>query len=72
MPKTKRRRKQESQAKSRFRAALILAGLTMEQWAERNGITLGHLSQVLDGKRESRSLMEKVDTFAAKQLTVAA
>lgn len=58
--------------KARFRAALALEGLTMEQWAENNGVTAGHLSQVLAGKRLSDSLIEKVEAFTAKHLTVAA
>jgi hypothetical protein len=55
--------------KSRFRAALALAGLTATEWAEANDVTQAHLSQVLDGKRESRSLMEKVEAFTEKHLS---
>ena len=62
MPKGKMSRKQL------FRVALAGAGLTGQQWAERQGVTLGHLSQVLDEKRESRTLTEKVDAFIEKQL----
>lgn len=60
--------------KSRFRAALALANLTAEEWAESEGITAGHLSHVLTGKRESLTLCEKIDAFTRKQLkgTVAA
>lgn len=57
--------------KARFRAALALTGLTAAEWAVRNGITAGHLSQVLAGKRESRSLEEKVDAFADRYITAA-
>lgn len=59
--------------KARFMAALRIAGLTQTEWARENGVTQGHLSQVLSG-RESRKLTEKIDAFAAKQLerTVAA
>jgi hypothetical protein len=49
--------------KAQFRAALALAGRTMEEWAESEGVTGGHLSNVLAGKRESGSLTDKVDAF---------
>jgi hypothetical protein len=61
--------KPDKSRKARFRAALALAGLTARQWADREGITAGHLSQVLDGKRESAALCGKVDAFTAKYLT---
>lgn len=62
MPKT------ESSRKARFLAALALAEMTMTEWATSEGVTLGHLSQVLDGKRESLTLMEKVDRFTRERL----
>ena len=58
--------------KARFRAALALARLTAEEWAEQNDVTPGHLSHVLAGKRESASLCEKIDAFARKFLKPAA
>lgn len=60
--------------KSRFRAALALADMTAEQWAEVNDVTPGHLSHVLAEKRESVTLCEKIDEFTQKYLrgTVAA
>lgn len=60
--------------KARFRAALALARMTAEEWAEANDVTAGHLSQVLAGKRESLTLCERIDAFARKYLkgTVAA
>lgn len=54
--------------KARFRAALALAGLTQEQWADREGITASHLSRVLAGERDSGRLMEKVSAFTEKVL----
>ena len=54
--------------KARFRAALALAGLTAEQWAEQNDVTPSHLSHVLTGKRESRSLTDKIDAFTKEHL----
>jgi transcriptional regulator with XRE-family HTH domain len=58
--------------KARFMAALRIAGMTQTEWAEENGVTQGHLSQVLSGIRESQSLSEKIDAFAAKHLAAAA
>lgn len=62
MPNDKPSRKQM------FRAALAITGLTATQWAQKQGITLGHLSQVLTGERESASLTAKVDSFIDKNL----
>lgn len=49
-----------------FRKALALAELTMEQWCAREGITYGHLYHVLTGRRESASLLQRVDAFCAQ------
>lgn len=54
--------------KARFRAALSLAGLLARDWAEENNISESHLSQVLDGKRVSKTLADKVDAFSRKML----
>jgi hypothetical protein len=54
--------------KARFRAALALAGISAASWAETAGITSAHLSLVLAGKRESRSLVQKIEAFTAKHL----
>jgi hypothetical protein len=62
MPKTKPNRK------ALFQAALKLAGLTAEEWAIREGITPEHLSVVLNGKRESKTLTDKIDEFARSEL----
>ena len=62
MPKAKTSRK------ALFRAALAGVELTAAQWAEREGITPEHLSLVLNGKRESRSLDEKIDGFIRVRL----
>lgn len=62
MPRAKTSRK------ALFRASLAIAGLTAEQWAEREGVTAGHLSQVLSAKRESQTLTEKLDAFIAKHM----
>ena len=55
--------------KSQFRAALALAEQTASDWCAEQGITTGHLYQVLSGSRESVSLTEKVDAFIAEYLT---
>jgi hypothetical protein len=57
--------------KARFLAALALAEMTMTQWADQEGVTAGHLSQVLDGKRDSMTLVEKVDRFTDTRLAAA-
>jgi hypothetical protein len=62
MPKAKTSRKQL------FRAALAIASLTAEQWAEKEGVTAGHVSQVLSGKRESKALTDKIDGFVRQHL----
>lgn len=57
--------------KQRFRAALVLAGLTMEQWAAERDLSTGHVSQVLDEKRESMRLDAEIDAFIAEHLPAA-
>lgn len=57
--------------KQRFRAALVLAGQTMEQWAAERDLTAGHVSQVLDDKRESMRLDAEIDAFIARHLPAA-
>lgn len=57
-----------SPRRKRFRAALDLAGHTQESWATTVGVTAGHLSQVLGGKRESAALTEKIDAFILEHL----
>lgn len=54
--------------RKRFRGALALAGLTIGQWAEQEGVSYGHLYQVLSGRRESASLVARVDAFSAEHL----
>lgn len=49
-------------------AALAIARMTQTDWAESHDVTQGHLSQVLSGRRESLTLVEKIDAFIAKQL----
>lgn len=54
--------------RKRFRGALGLAGLTQGDFAQRCGVTSGHLSQVLSGDRDSASLMQKIEAFIAQHL----
>lgn len=62
MPRTRAARKKL------FRAALGIAGLTQQQWAEKQGVTDGHLSNLLAGRRESITLTDKVDAFIDERL----
>lgn len=54
--------------KARFRAALVLAGLTAREWCDNQAIGYPHLFRVLNGERESQSLDEKVDSFIDQYL----
>jgi hypothetical protein len=54
--------------RKRFRKALALAELTMGKWCEGERISYGHLYHVLSGRRESASLVQRVDAFTAKHL----
>lgn len=69
MPKMTKASKDQARLRSqRFRAALALEGMTMEEWADGEGITLGHVSHTLAGRRESRILIAKIEAFTAKTL----
>ena len=52
----------------RFHAALKLAGLSIAKWASAEGVTRGHVYQVLSGTRESPPLIQKVEAFIAEHL----
>lgn len=49
--------------KTRFKAALVLTGMTQGSWAGQEGISRGYLNMVLNGKMESKTLGEKIDAF---------
>lgn len=49
--------------KAAFRSALVLAGMTQGEWATTEGVSLGHLSEVLHEKRASVPLTAKIDAF---------
>lgn len=55
----------------RFFAALALAGMTQEDFADKHGVTGTQVYFVLRGERESRTLDEKIDAFISDHLPVA-
>lgn len=67
----KRSSAHKSIRKNRFRAALMLAGMTQREWAAKRGVTEQHVIYVLRGSRESASLVADVDAFIAEQLSAA-
>lgn len=54
----------------RFKAALALAGITVDEFVRQSeiAVTPAHLYAVLRGARESATLVEKVDAFIVKWL----
>lgn len=55
--------------KQLFRAALAIAGITAEKWAESNSYSTGHLSRVLNGKQVgSADMLATVDAFIEKHV----
>jgi hypothetical protein len=59
-------RKLHPDRKARFKAALALAKIGVEEWAKEAGITRQHLNATLNDKRQSGTLIEKVDAFIAE------
>jgi hypothetical protein len=68
MPSTAERRKAKETRNREFRAALALAGLTGQQFADRHQVSFGHLWQVVRGDRDSLTLETEIDAFIAKHL----
>lgn len=66
-----RARSKLANTRRRFAAALRLAGLTQVQWAEKQGISWGHLSHVLSGRRVSNSLVERVERWSNETIAAA-
>ena len=64
--KQKERNRALALIRGRFAAALKLEGLTRAEWAARQGVTDGHLYQVLTARRESDSLLAKVRQFRSR------
>lgn len=54
--------------KAQFKAALSLAGLTLQEWCATQEVSVGHVQQVLRGVRESQTMTDKIDAFIAKHL----
>lgn len=63
MPKGKTGRKQL------FNAALAITGLTAREWAEREGVTAGHLSMILADKRSNDEITKRIDAYVRKHMT---
>lgn len=57
-----------STRKRRFRAALAAAGMSMRDYAKEVGKSPSHVSQVLNGQRESKTMNEKIAAFTEKHL----
>ncbi len=51
----------------RWRVALANAGINQVEWANRNGWTEGHVSQVISGKRESAAVVTAALVFIDEQ-----
>lgn len=60
--------KTRTPGKSRFQAALRIAGTTMTAWAAEQGVTQGYVSNVLAGRHISKSMSEKIAAFTEEQL----
>ena len=59
--------------KQRFDAALKLAALSYDEWADMHGVTRQHLRLVLSGEREaSAELNAAIDATIEKYLSAAA
>ena len=61
-------RRDRTNRKARFRAALALARMTAREWTEKEKVTETHLYAVLKGERQSMKLTAKIDAFVAKYL----
>lgn len=54
--------------KSAFKAALLLSNQTMTDFADKQGVSLGHLSMVLHSRRDSNRLNAEVDALIHQHL----
>lgn len=54
--------------RARFLKALATAQLSQNAWAKDAGVSKGHLSLVLSGRRESDALLARIDAFIEKHL----
>lgn len=58
----------KARRKACFYASLRLAGTTLKDWAEKQGVTPDHVRMVLSGTRDSLRLENEVDAFIEKHL----
>lgn len=65
MTRQRKARAGSAALKQRWRTALADAGISEADWAEREGLTKSHVSQVIRGDRTSARLMEKALAFIA-------
>lgn len=61
--------KAQASRKRLFRAALAIAGMTAEQWGQKEGVTSGHLSMILAGKRTNEDIEARIEAFTTKHLS---
>ena len=68
MPTSRRKPKPGDVRLQRFKAALALSDMTMEQWAAKQQVSYGHLWQVVTDRRQSPPLCAKVEQFTNETL----
>lgn len=61
------RKPRETPLMTRWKIALLNAGVTQEEWSAAHGWTASHVSQTIGDKRPSRRVMECVAEFIATQ-----
>jgi hypothetical protein len=52
--------------KARFKAALALADLGVDEWAKKAGVTRQHVNATLNNPKESAALIAAIDAFIAE------
>jgi transcriptional regulator with XRE-family HTH domain len=68
MPSAAERRKAKEKRNREFRAALALAGMSGQQFADKHGVSFGHLWQVARGDRDSDVLEPEIEAFIQKEI----
>ena len=58
-------RKLRPNRKARFKAALALAGMGVDEWAKQECVTRQHVNATLNNPSESAALILKIDAFIA-------
>lgn len=59
-------RRETTERRARFVAALEMTGTTQQRFAERLDVTREHLRLVLDGRRRSPRVIQAVDEYIRK------